>query len=192
MFGIFKYIKSWFVTEIEESIEDLMKQYINRKLLVGRSNGWIKSVDKETEFIKKIGLMACDLKSLEDRGVKYIPDTKEIGTFDIQWDYQYDSVTTFTKNGGYCNSINRISQVYSHNQGKVSYLVTYISKDPTKNHTTCIYQDRDTGHFYDYDYGVEGYGHESLKACVDTIAEKYKTEVLHYIVQDIDWSFRKI
>ena len=195
MFGFFKYIKRLFTDEIEVSIEDLMETYITNKITIARAHGWIGPSIKEIDFLNRNGLMACDLKSLESLGVTYKPDRLEIlGAADlrIQWDHQFDTITTFKKNGGDCNSLNRIAQVYSCMMGHKSYLVTYTSIDPNKNHTTCIYQNMETGLYYDYDYGVEGTAHDDLKSCVSTIAEKYKTEVLAYVVQDMNWLFRKL
>ena len=192
MFGFFKYIKSWFVKEVKIDIEHAMKIYITAKLEMSRSKGWVNPVQKELEFINKIGLLSCDLPSLKERGITYKPDRLNVGNNDIQWDYQFDTITTFTRNGGDCNSLNRISQMLKHSESEESFLVTYVCTDPKKNHTTCIYYSDTTHKWYSYDYGVEGKPCESFKESLDLVAKQYHAKIIHHVSQDIFWTFREI
>ena len=189
MFGFFKYIKSWFVSEIEESVEDLMKKYITSKILFAKSKGWIGPLRKEISFLNSIGLLSCDTKTLSERDVVYKPDVLSVGKFSIPWDYQFDTATTFIRNGGDCNSLNRVCQVFKYMETGAAYLVTYVAHDPKKNHTTCIYYSKVNNKWFGFDYGKETKGFDTFKETLDQIAGKYKVDVLNYVAQDINWEF---
>jgi hypothetical protein len=168
-------------------IELLIKMELAIKLSAAKRKGWVGSVATEIAFMQEKNFPSLNMKILEANGIKYLPDLKRIGSRKVQWDNQYDSVEVFKRKGGDCNSLNRVIQVYWNTQGMNAYLITYVAKDFKLNHTTCVVKTLEG--YIPMDYGYRGPACKSLKLAIDVIAAKYKTSIVDYAIQDINWNF---
>lgn len=193
MFKWIRQIKNYFFKQkpvIKAIPLTALQVYIEMKLALARKAGWINPVEEELAFVCTQLIVSPTMDCLKKYDVVYKPDT--FGSHEkVQWDYQFDSITTFARGGGDCNSLNRISQAYATTKGYEAYLVTYVATNITKNHTTCIV--KKDGVYKTYDYGVMGIGcgsdYSDLSEAVEAVAISYDTNVIEYIAQDINWNF---
>lgn len=189
MFKWFRQIKNFLFkkqVEIKAIPKSAMKIYIESKIYTARKAGWINPIEQELEFIKNHEMKSPSLDSLKKYDVVYKPDT--FGAHEkVQWDYQFDSITTFKRGGGDCNSLNRIAQAYATTKGYEAFLVTYVATEIEKNHTTCIMKKNDF--YHDYDYGITHSTYDTLEDAIDGVAKRYGTSTIEYVVQDIAWNF---
>jgi len=154
-------------------MKTVLKIWITIKVIYGRLKGWIGSLEKEKEAVKRYELGL----------IKKIP-YKQDKFLGLQWDYQFDAVKAFT--GGDCNSIHRVWQIYFSNMGFDSYLVTYIAEPFKMSHGFCMsYKD---GIYYSCNYG-NIHEHKTAKEAVEFVASLYESKVKCFVMQDTRWRF---
>lgn len=164
-------------------MKKLLKLWVKIKCWIGKKFGWIKLVHTERTFVQfKFPDKVPTAYDLKVCGVNYKPDRL---LWIIPFDWQFDSVTTWKRGGGDCNSLNRIIQVALVNRDIQAWLVTYIAKPFSMSHGTVL--TFENGKWYSYDYGNKSQPHNTQESALQEVASKYNSEVRCYVMQDVTW-----
>lgn len=178
-----------------------MKLYIWLKWLINKLFRNISSLKEEILFVRDNFLYnyeKLNMKILEDHKIKYIPDylfSKHGPNYKADiikspiWDWQYSSDVLVKHGGGDCNSIHRLFQMFYYLKDWNSYLVTIITDDMSKHHTTCIIERDRKFKLIDYDTDLDC---ETFTDCINAVQKKYNIhKILSITSQDIYWKIIK-
>lgn len=162
-----------------------MTIYIWFKIFINKLLRNISPLKDEIAFVKdNFSHYKYIWQGFLEKGLSYKQDL----LFGKQFDWQYSSDILFKKGGGDCNSIHRLFQMYFWLKNYDSYLVTIITDNIKKNHTTCIC--KKDNYYYLFDYDLQFYG--TFIECIEELKKRHNIKkVLSITCQDINWKIKR-